>query len=132
MDFPICSGNAYIDTEEQGNAETDEERERSWQLCREERTLLFLQDTSLPAPSLVYQGQMLKLLKPVLFQLAIIQPVASASEKVNLSLCNDVAEERHIWFELLRKCVQAGNSSEINHPIGWLSTVLDRSFISWR
>lgn len=40
MDFPIRSGNAYVDAEEQGNAETDEEGERSWQLCREERTLV--------------------------------------------------------------------------------------------
>lgn len=74
---------------------------------------------------------MVELLKAVLvFWQVVLQPVASACKKVNLSLGNDIAEEWHIWFELLRKCVQAGNSSEINHPIGWLSTVLDRNFIS--
>lgn len=74
---------------------------------------------------------MLELLKAALVSWqAVLQPVASASKKANVSLGNDVAEEWHVWLELLRKRVQAGNSSEINHPIGWLSAVLDRNVIS--
>lgn len=64
-----------MDAGEQGNAATDGEGDRSWQLCGEEGRPLSA-GHQLTSISLLQQEQLLKLLKAILFQSAVLHLIA--------------------------------------------------------